>query len=162
MLIGVGHFVSGLKILAPKLCNLKTALVDIEMNVSLVKIGCAGLPNLGFGVECFYRLPRAIANAFAMLLGRNKKNLQLVVVRFFVDFKDDTAHLVAICYNAIGLVFGGIDATFNRFTRDDLTVTVNMIVALTSSTSSLLRRAILPIPDSSIVLWASTDVKRSS
>lgn len=37
-----------------------------------------------------------------------------------------------------------------------------MIVALISSTNALLRRAFLPMPLSIIVLWASTEVKRSS
>ena len=35
------QFMLGLKILAPKLCDLKTALVDVKVNVALFKIGRA-------------------------------------------------------------------------------------------------------------------------
>ena len=66
------HIVFRLKILAPKLIDLKTALVDVEMNIAFFKIGSAGLPNLGFGMQCLNRLPRAVADAFGVLLGGNE------------------------------------------------------------------------------------------
>lgn len=40
----IRHFVIGLKILAPKLIDLKSALVHIEVYVALFKIRRAGLP----------------------------------------------------------------------------------------------------------------------
>ena len=52
MLIIVGHLVVGLKILAPKLIDLEAALVHVEMNIAFLKIGRAGLPNLGLGMTC--------------------------------------------------------------------------------------------------------------
>ena len=66
------HFVFGLKILAPKLVDLKTALVNVEMNIALFKIWSAGLPNLRFGVQSLYRKPRTVADALGVLLGRNE------------------------------------------------------------------------------------------
>ena len=68
----VGHFVVGCEILTPKLVDLKTALVDVEMDIALFKIGSTGFPYLGFGMQSLNRLPRAIANAFGVLLGGNE------------------------------------------------------------------------------------------
>ena len=66
------HFVFGLKILAPKLVDLKTALVNVEMNIAFFKIWSAGLPNLGLGMQSLYRKPRTISDALGVLLGRNE------------------------------------------------------------------------------------------
>ena len=60
------HIVFGLKILAPKLVDLKTAFVHIEMDISFLKIGRTGLPNLRFGMQSLNRLPCAVANAFTV------------------------------------------------------------------------------------------------
>ena len=45
-----GQVVLGNKIFAPKLVYLKAALVDVEMDIALFKVGSAGLPNYRFGV----------------------------------------------------------------------------------------------------------------
>ena len=66
------HFVFGLKILAPKLVDLKAALVNVEMNIALFEIWSAGLPNLGLGMQSLYRKPRTVADSFGVLLGRNE------------------------------------------------------------------------------------------
>ena len=92
------------------------------MNIALFKIGGTGLPNLGFGVQSLDLLPRAVANAFGVLLGGNEQNLQLVVMRFFVNFQDHTANPSAIQNNAVGLAIGRVDTTLDGFARDDLTV----------------------------------------
>ena len=65
----IRHFVIGLKILAPRLIDLKTALVHIEVYVALFKIWRAGLPNDSFGVQSLNRQPRTIADAFGVLFG---------------------------------------------------------------------------------------------
>ena len=65
----IRHFVIGFEILAPKLIDLKTALVHIEVYVALFKIWRAGLPNDSFGVQSLNRQPRTIADAFGMLFG---------------------------------------------------------------------------------------------
>ena len=61
MFVCIGHLVVGCEILTPKLIDLKTALVDVEMDIALFKIGSAGLPNLGFGMQSLNRLPCAVA-----------------------------------------------------------------------------------------------------
>ena len=45
-----GNIAIGLKILAPKLVDLKTALIYIEMDITLLEIRCASLPNHRFGM----------------------------------------------------------------------------------------------------------------
>ena len=63
------HIVFGLKILAPKLIDLETALVYVKMDIALFKIGGTGFPYLGFGMQSLDRLPRAVADSFTMCLG---------------------------------------------------------------------------------------------
>ena len=66
------HFVFGLKILAPKLVDLKAALVNVEMNIAFFEIWSAGLPNLGFGMQSLYRKPRTVSDALGMFLRGNE------------------------------------------------------------------------------------------
>ena len=85
MFVFIRHFVVGLKIFAPKLIDLKSAFVNVKMNVALFKIGSTSLPNDRFGVQSFHRKPRAVADSLGVFLGRNEKDFKLVVMRFFVD-----------------------------------------------------------------------------
>ena len=85
MLVVIRHLMIRLKIFAPKLIYLKTTFVNVKMNIAFLKIRCAGLPNDCFGVKSLNCKPRTISDALSMLLGRNEKNLKLVMVRFFVD-----------------------------------------------------------------------------
>ena len=66
------HFVFRLEVLAPKLVDLKAALVNVEMNIAFFEIWSAGLPNLGLGMQSLYRKPRTISDALGVLLGRNE------------------------------------------------------------------------------------------
>ena len=63
------HFVFGLKIFTPKLIDLKTALVYVKMDIALFKIGSAGFPYFGLGMQSLDRLPRALADSFTVCLG---------------------------------------------------------------------------------------------
>ena len=63
-----------------KLNGVKTAFVDIKMNIALFRIWRAGCPDLGFGVQSFHGKSSAIADAFAVFLRRNEKKLQLIVM----------------------------------------------------------------------------------
>jgi hypothetical protein len=42
---------------AEKLYHVKTAFVDIKMDIPLLKIWCVGLPDFCFRVQCFNGLP---------------------------------------------------------------------------------------------------------
>ena len=111
-----------------KLNGVKTAFVDIKMNIALFKIWRAGRPDLGFGVQSFHGKPSAIADAFAVFLRRNEKKFQLVVMCLFVDFQHHTANLSAIIQNSICLAVGCINALLNRRTGNDFAVLLKMIV----------------------------------
>ena len=124
------HFVIGDEIFAPELIDLKAAFVDVKMYVALFKIGRAGLPYLRFGVERFDRKPRAVADALRVLLGIGKKDLKVIVIRFLVDLQDHAADASALVNDAVGLVFGVVDATLDRLARNDLSVKIKVIVAL--------------------------------
>ena len=126
----IRHLVVGYEIFAPKLIYLKAALVHVEMNVALLKIWCAGLPDFRFGMQSLDCLPSTIANAFGVLFGRNEQDLKLVVMCFLVDLQDYAADLPSVNNDAICFAIGSIDATLNRLARDDLTVKIKMVVAL--------------------------------
>jgi len=113
VILVVGHFVLGLKILAPKLIDLKTALVDVKMYIALFKIGSAGLPNHRLGMKRLHRQPRAVSDAAAVRFGRNEKNLQLVVMRLLIDFQYNTAHLFAVNNDTVGLVLRIVNTALN-------------------------------------------------
>ena len=80
MIICSRHFMSRIKILTPELIDLKSAFVYIEMNIALLKIWCTGMPDNCFGMECFYCLPCATPNAFAVSFGFNKQYFQFILV----------------------------------------------------------------------------------
>ena len=95
-MICIRHIMLRLKILAPKLVDLETAFVYIEMDIALLKIRCTGLPDNRFGVECFYCLPCTIADALTVFFGQSKKNFQFIMMRVFIDFQNHTANIFAI------------------------------------------------------------------
>ena len=55
VLLIIGHCVLRLKILAPKLVNMKTAFVNVKMNIALLKVRSASFPNLSFRVKSLNR-----------------------------------------------------------------------------------------------------------
>ena len=122
-----------------KFDGVKAAFVDIKMNIALFKIGRAGRPDFGFGVQSFHGKPSAVADAFAVFLRRNEKKLQLVVMCLFVDFQHHTANLSVIIQNPICLAVGRINALLNRRTGNDFAVLLKMIVPQTE----FFRRTIL-------------------
>ena len=69
VLLGINHRLARLKIFTPKLIDLETALVDVEMDIALFKIGGTGFPYLGFGVQSLNSKPCALADSFTMCLG---------------------------------------------------------------------------------------------
>ena len=121
-----------LKIFTLELVNLKAAFVDIEMNISFLKIGRAGFPSNRFGMKCFYRLPCTITNTFAMRFGFNEQYFQFIMVCFIVDTQDYSAHIFSIKNDAVGLALRIVNAAFNRIAGDDFTIIVNMIISFTN------------------------------
>ncbi len=107
----------------------KSAFVDVKMDVPLFEIGRAGLPDLGFGVQGFNLKPCAVADPLAMFLRGSEKDLEVIVICFFVDLEDDTADGFAIIHNSVCFVLRIVDTALDGFARDYLSVLVNVIVA---------------------------------
>lgn len=68
--------------------DVKAAFVDIEVNVSLLKVRRAGLPDFCFRIQRLDRPPRSESDALAVLTRRNKENLQVIVAGLLVPFQD--------------------------------------------------------------------------
>ena len=122
VLLLVGQFPVGTKILAPKLVNPKTALVHVKMDVALLKIGGAVLPDHRLGMECLYRLPRTVSDTSAVYFGRREQYFQMVVVRFAVYFQYHAAYLLVLNDNTVGFVLRIVDTAFDSLTGNYLSV----------------------------------------
>ena len=107
------HFMSWSKILTPELIDLKSTLVYIEMDIALLKIWCTGMPDNCFGMECFYFLPCAASDAFAVCFGLNIQYFQFIMVCVFVDAKDHSAHIFSVQNNTVCFGVCRIDTHFN-------------------------------------------------
>ena len=63
--------------LAEELNGGKTAFVDVEMVIPLLKIRRAGLPNYGIGVKALYLPPCGGADALSVNVRRHEQDLKL-------------------------------------------------------------------------------------
>ena len=79
---------------------------DVKMDITLLKIRRTRLPNLCFGMQSLDRPPCAVAYAFGVFLGGNEEDLQLVVMRFFVDLQNYAPNSPTVKHNAIRLTVG--------------------------------------------------------
>lgn len=63
--------------------NVKSAFIDIEVDVPFLKIGGAGLPYGCFRMQCFDSLPCTVSDAllFYRISANNQEELCLFVVR---------------------------------------------------------------------------------
>ena len=91
VLVTVGHIVRRLKIFAPELVDVKSALIYVKIDIAFFKIRCASLPDLRFGVQRLNLKPSSVADAFGVLFGGDKQNFQMIVICLIVDFENDTA-----------------------------------------------------------------------
>ena len=130
VLVIVRHCVIGVEIFAPELIYLKAAFVNVEVDIPLLKIWCAGLPHLGFGVQSLNGKPRAVSYSSAVRIGRNKKDLKMIVIRFFVDLQYHAADVFAVNHNAVCFIVRIVDAMLDRLAGNNLTFKVHMIVTL--------------------------------
>lgn len=122
-----------------ELHNVEAALVHIEMYVALFKVGRACLPDLGFRIERLYRVPRGLAYALTVRLGRHEQYVQMIVTGSGVYVEYRAAHLFAVGHDAICVAAGGVYRVFYGLTGDYLAISVDMIVAR----AEFLKRAVL-------------------
>ena len=100
-------------LLIEKLCDMESANVHVKVNIAFFKVWRAGFPHHRLGVERLHGEPRAVADTFGVLFGRNEKDLQLVAVCLLVDLHYDPAHAPPVQYDAVGLAVGGVDTALN-------------------------------------------------
>ena len=118
-----------------KFDDMKSAAIDIEMDVTLLKIRRDSFPDFYFGMKLFDLAPCCIADAFAVCLRRYEKYFKITapaVGRYY-----DTADFLSVEYDAVR--FAAVDRMLYRFTRDYLIVFFLMIVAQ----SEFLKRAVI-------------------
>ena len=83
-MVCIGNVEAGFKVLTPKLVDLKAAFVHVKMNVTLVKIGSAGLPNLCFRMQSLDRKPSTVSDPLAVFFWRDEKGVELIDVRLVI------------------------------------------------------------------------------
>ena len=102
-LLFIGHWAVRLKILTPKLIYLKSAFIDVKMNVSLLKIRGAGLPDHRLGMKRLHRLPSTKSDPPAMLLGRYEEYLKLVMMCLLIYLQDNSADIPSVNNDTVSL-----------------------------------------------------------
>ena len=78
-----------------ELHDVKSAAVDIEVDIALLKIRRYGLPDLHLRMHTFNSTPRRIADALAVDFGRDKEDLKIAVISLCLD--DHAADRLASC-----------------------------------------------------------------
>jgi hypothetical protein len=66
-------------------------------------------------VERFCRLPSTIANAFSVLLGRNKQQIKMIMICLLVYLKHDTAYISAFKNDTVGFAVRLVNGSFYCF-----------------------------------------------
>ena len=64
---------------------MKSAAVDIEVDVAFLKIWRAGFPCFGFRIQLFNFIPNQQAYPFALCFDFDKEQFQTVVSGFWID-----------------------------------------------------------------------------
>ena len=99
---------------------MEAASVHVKVDVALLEVRGDCLPNLDLRRLRFHRLPGGLANALAVDLRQNEKQLQLAVGRLFVYSQDNAAHLLPVEYDPVSLGILPVDGIFDGLTGDDL------------------------------------------
>ena len=89
----VGIFFARLRVcFAEEFYHMEAAFVNVEVDVSLFKVGRMGLPNFCFRVQCLNRLPCSKTNTLAMAIHIDEQQLKFVAVGVWMDRKYRSAH----------------------------------------------------------------------
>ena len=67
-------------VLVPKLDNVETTAVDVEVDVAFLEVGGRRLPHGHLGVQFLDEAPSGIADALAVDFGVDKQQLQFTVI----------------------------------------------------------------------------------
>ena len=94
-----------MEMIVPKLNDLETAAVDVEVDVALLEIGGDGLPDLDFWMHPLNGFPCRLADALAMNVRVHEEQFQFSFPGFLVDVQDKTTDLLSIQDNPVGFCF---------------------------------------------------------
>ena len=114
--------------LVPKLHDMKTATIDIEMYVALLEIRGDGLPNLVFWMYLLDGFPCRLAYALAVNVRVHEKQFQISFPGFLVNAKDKAAYYFSIQDNPEGFCFLTIDRPLDGATRNHLVTLITTLV----------------------------------
>ena len=78
------HFgIPGIRVMAViEFHNMKSAAVDIKMNITLFKIGCDSFPELNLGMKLFHLAPCGIPYSPAVYTRRYKQDIEVTIFTF--------------------------------------------------------------------------------
>lgn len=86
---------------AEKLHHVKTAFVDIEMDVPLFKVWRVGLPYFCFRVQSFNGLPSGKTHTLAVAVHIDEQKLKLIAIGIRMDGENRAAYNFSIQNNII-------------------------------------------------------------
>ena len=101
-----------------ELHDVEAALVHVKVDVPRLKVRGAGLPDLRLRVKALDFSPGRRADALAVGCGRDEQQIQMVVLRLFVDVQDQPADDPAVLPDAVGNAL--VDAVLDSLAGDDL------------------------------------------
>lgn len=82
-----------------ELNDMKTAAIDVKVDIPRFKIRRYRFPNLDLRIHSFDLTPSGVTDTFAVSLRRYKQYFQLAVIA--VDFQNNPANLLLITNNAV-------------------------------------------------------------
>ena len=105
--------------------DMKSALVDIEMDISGLKIWCKCFPDFDLRMQPFYLAPGSVSYSFTVSFWQCEKKVQFASRTFCMN--DCAANRFAIVYDPI--CFTLIYAFFYRSAGNDFIVLLKLIIS---------------------------------
>ncbi len=110
-----------------KLHDVEAAFVDIEVNVPRLKGWRTGLPDPCVRIQALDFLPDSESDSPAVDIGMDKQQIQMVVLRAFVDLQHETADNPSVLTDSVGST--ALDAAQDGFPGDDFAGRFARVVA---------------------------------
>ncbi len=118
-----------------ELNDMKSAAIDIEMDIALFEIRRDRFPDLYFGVQLLYRAPCGVSNAFAVYFRRDIQYFKITV--FAVCRYYNSSDFFA--FKDYPIRFAAVYLVLYRFAGNDLIIFFIMVIAQ----SEFLKRAVI-------------------
>ena len=102
-----------------ELHDVKSAAVDVEVDVAFFKVRGEGFPFASIRMTCFDFVPDGLSDAFALTIDADEEQFQLIVSSFRVDFHDRSAGNGAIQKRGVCDCAGSIQRLIDVAFRKD-------------------------------------------